>query len=418
MNPTKRSAASWPLFASACLLSAAQTNSQGIPPGSGTYGISDPHILLAPYVWKCTGEGSLARAEATMPGAYLRVLCGNTANISLLLDGSANVGETKSAPPIIDCSVDGAPFKSFRMSLTGEVYAIELAQGLNPAITHRVEVVFRSAPLGGRWDTSKGHLRLAGVQLSPGGTLLQSPRRVGNAIAFGDSITEGVLAEGLGPFYVDLTLNNAGVTWVPVACSALQVEYGQLGTGGQGMVKPIEIPPLPMTWDRYDAFASRLTAGRLTPEPDYVFCLMGTNDFIVVKPGLWRLLDITDEYSKWLAAVRLACPHAAIFCITPPLGVHSSEISAAVRKREKAGDLRVFLIDTAPLRDGFLQLAQGPDPGTYTHVDGATVLAVDGVHPSVYGNAILGSFIAAKITACVRGGDTLTFPGINQEGVK
>jgi hypothetical protein len=55
-------------------------------------------------------------------------------------------------------------------------------------------------------------------------------------------------------------------TWFPLVCGGLNCEYGQLGTGGQGMVRPIEIPPLPQTWDRFDATTSRLTDGLLLPE--------------------------------------------------------------------------------------------------------------------------------------------------------
>jgi hypothetical protein len=44
----------------------------------------------------------------------------------------------------------------------------------------------------------------------------------------------------------------------------------------------------------------------------------------------------------------------------------------------------VHLIDTAPLREAF-RAGQG-----------ATSLAYDGVHPSVYGNALLGALIAVE----------------------
>jgi lysophospholipase L1-like esterase len=287
---------------------------------------------------------------------------------------------------------------SARLLARDGVYPLSLAAGLDPGAKHRIDVVFRSARLGGRWTTSQNRLRIAGLRLSRGGKLLPPGRRPRNAIAFGDSITEGVLAEGMGPFYADLALNNARVTWVSVVCSALQSEFGQLGTGGQGMAKPIEMPPLPQTWGRFDASSSRLNGGMLLPEPDFVFCLMGTNDSKTLGPRLWQAMDIADQYRKWLMAVRSACPHAAIFCITPPLGLHANEIAAAVQDRKNGGDRGTYLIDTSPLRDGFSSLPPGPSPGTYTHVDGATQLAVDGVHPTIYGNAVLGAFIAAAVT--------------------
>src|ERR1700730_1427509 len=108
--------------------------------------------------------------------------------------------------------------------------------------------------------------------------------------------------QSLGP-------NNARAAWFPVVCAALDCEYGQLGSGGQGMTRALEMPPLGQTWDRYDATTSRLTGGLLVPEPDYVFCGMGTNDFEK---------DISADYTAWLAAVRKACPHAHLFCVVPP----------------------------------------------------------------------------------------------------
>ncbi len=60
-------------------------------------GIDDARIALAPYVWKRTGSGDTARAEATMPGAYLKLdFVGSTA-VGLLVDGTANDGCAASA---------------------------------------------------------------------------------------------------------------------------------------------------------------------------------------------------------------------------------------------------------------------------------------------------------------------------------
>jgi lysophospholipase L1-like esterase len=177
-------------------------------------------------------------------------------------------------------------------------------------------------------------------------------------------------------------VNNARATWFPLVATALGCEYGQLGTGGQGMVRPIEIPPLPQTWDHYDAKTSRLVDGRLVPEPDYVFCGMGTNDHRL-DGKKFVMIPIQAAYTAWLADVRKACPNTKIFCVIPPLGWHAEEIAAAVATRNKAGDRNVFLIDTAPLKSLFT-------------TTGATQLAEDGVHPSVFGNAMLGALIAAE----------------------
>ena len=219
------------------------------------------------------------------------------------------------------------------------------------------------------------HLSIAGIVLDAGGSILPHARRTRNAIAFGDSITEGVGVDGLFTSWQRLGVNNARETWFPIVSAALDCEYGQLGSGGLGMTRTLNLPPLPRIWHHHDPATSRLTGGLLLPEPDYVFCSLGTNDYE---------LDITADYVGWLGEMRKACPGAAIFCVVPPLGVHKKEIEAAVKARNDARDPRVYLIDPARLGSAFRA------------GKGATQLAYDGVHPSVYGHAMLGALIAIE----------------------
>jgi len=337
-----------------------------------------PNLFLAPYVWKRLQTDSTVQVEATMPGAYLKSVVEGTATLGVVIDGSANTGCPASSMPVVEYSVDQGPFKIVPLSQTGAVYTLPLAAGLNPTNRHRLDLYFRAADLAQkRWRASTAHLRLNGLALDPGGFALPVGLRSRRALAYGDSITEGVGADGLFTSWSILDVNNARATWFPLVSIALDCEYGQLGSGGWGMSNTkLEVPPLPQVWDLYDAGSSRLVNGFLSPEPDYVFCALGTND-----PGV----DITADYIRWLEALRKACAHAAVFCVVPPLGWHKTEIRAAVSARNQAGDSRVYLIDLGPLEAGF-RVGQGP-----------TALAYDGVHPSVYGNALLGSLIAADV---------------------
>jgi lysophospholipase L1-like esterase len=312
-----------------------------------------------------------------MPGAYLKAVVQGTATLGVVIDGSANSGCPASSMPVIEYSVDQGPFKIVQLTKTGEPYTLPLATGLDPAKHHRLELYFRAADLEQkRWQTSTGHLRLNGLVLDPGGSVLSVPLRSKRALAYGDSITEGVGVNGLFTSWSIIDVNSARLTWFPLVCTALDCEYGQLGSGGWGMSNTkLEMPPLHQIWDRYDASTSRLVNGLLSPEPDYVFCALGTND-----PGM----DITGDYIRWLIALRKACGRASVFCVVPPLGWHKAEVRAAVSARNQAGDQRVYLIDLAPLETGF-RVGQG-----------ATALAYDGVHPSVYGNALLGVLITAE----------------------
>jgi hypothetical protein len=50
-------------------------------------GIDHPDFSLAPYVWKRSGKGPSSRAEAAMPGAYLKAAFRGSTSAGLVLDG-------------------------------------------------------------------------------------------------------------------------------------------------------------------------------------------------------------------------------------------------------------------------------------------------------------------------------------------
>jgi lysophospholipase L1-like esterase len=357
----------------------------GEPPTAGqrTVAVDQADLRLSPYTWKVSGKGPDARAEAAIPGAYLKMAFRGSATVGLVVDGTANQGCPAPSMPVIEFSIDDGPYRVVALTRTGAVTTLPLAGGLDAAVPHRVEVDFRAADLArDRWRSSIAHLRLAGLAIDAAGTTLPPPTRTRRAIGFGDSITEGVGVDGLFTSWQSLGVNNARATWFPIACAALDCEYGQLGSGGHGMTRPIEMPPLPLTWDRYDPTTTRLTGGRLLPEPDYIFCALGTNDFDK---------DITADYTGWLTAMRAACPRARFFCVVPTLGVHETEVRAAVEARHAAGDRAVHLIDPVALRHAFRS------------GHGATSLAHDGVHPSGYGQALLGAPIAVEVQKVLSG---------------
>lgn len=348
-------------------------------PASKTFTCDLERIGLSPYTWKLTGTSKEARAEAGMPGAYLKAVVSETTTIGLVIDGTANTGCTAGGMPVIEYSVDDGPFRHQQLSQTGALYTFPIAQKLDGSVSHKLEVYFRAAGLSeSRWNSSQTHLRIAGISADAGAALLACPKRSKRAIAFGDSITEGVGAEGLFTSWDILEPSNARCTYVPLVCSALDCEYGQLGTGGQGLVQPsMPMPPLPKTWDRYAPSTSRLKNGRLLPEPDYVFCNMGTNDY--------GGLVITGAYIQWISAVRKACPNARIFCIVPPSGVHRSSVQSVVTTCNKKGDAKVYMVDTPSLN------------ATIHDHEGATQMTYDGVHPSVFGHAVFAAHIVAAV---------------------
>ena len=79
-------------------------------PAPPTVTIDNAEIFLAPYVWHRTGVGPAARAEATMPGAYLKATCQGTRGIGVLIDGTANDGCPAESMPVIEYSIDEGAF--------------------------------------------------------------------------------------------------------------------------------------------------------------------------------------------------------------------------------------------------------------------------------------------------------------------
>jgi hypothetical protein len=282
--------------------------------------ITDSRIRLSPYTWKLFGSGKSLRAEAMMPGAYCRMVVENSSFIDVLIDGEANRDCPSEAMPVVDFSIDGAAFQTVQLKNKSDLEPLPLGQNLDIKKQHQVEFYFRSSALcPDRWGSTATHLRLAGIQLDEEATLLPCPCRPKLAIGLGDSITEGVCSEGACAYYSNLLMNNARVTWFPLVSNALNCEYGQLGSGGLGIIKPMSLPPLMESWDHFDAQTSRLTNGLLLPEPDYLFCCIGTNDF-QDEGGKRTQMDITTAYTQWLTSARKACPKTQIFCITPPIG--------------------------------------------------------------------------------------------------
>jgi len=351
-------------------------------------------VFRAPYVWQ-ERDGVL---EACMPGAYLRFAAEGSELLGVGIDRRFNRGCPANSMPVVEYFVDGGPVGTAQIPPpepdAPDEYPLILAEGLDPAVPHTAEFHFRAANLMlDRWSDQKTHLRIGGVLIGEKARLRNAPRRSRLAIGFGDSITEGVGAVKRFSGWDDLSANRAPGSWFPLACSVLDCEYGQLGTGGQGVVRDSPaMPALRHTWSRYSEQASRLNGGLLLPEPDYFFCAMGTNDF---KTDISEPLDIEAEAGEWLRAVRRACPRAWIFWLVPPLGMHDGEIGRAVEALRAAGDDRVFRIDTASLRAGFDRRAK---PSRY---------ADDGIHPNGDGAARLGALTAAAVRAMLeRGGET------------
>jgi lysophospholipase L1-like esterase len=243
--------------------------------------------------------------------------------------------------------------------------------------SHTIELWFRAATLIDRWTTPRPRLRIAGLSLDHDGVLTPTRRRAKRAIGWGDSITEGVGVDGHFTSWTALAPNNAMGTWFPIMAQALDAEFGQLGSGGAAIAVPIPggLPALVDAWSIFDSDGtSRLSQGRLMPEPDYLFSNLGTND----------AADPSAAYADWLRSVRAAAPRTVIFVVVPINGRWRAELAGLVGRLHAAGERRICLIDCPHLQAG--ASARGFP----------TSMAFDGCHPTLYGEALFGAAIAVQ----------------------
>ena len=351
--------------------------------------VNHPAFGLSPYTWHLSQSFGTPSAEAPNPGAYFKTTVSGTSTIKVKIDGSCNEGYPDKINVFTEYSVDGAPFEVKQLERIFEPYDITLAEGLDPAVDHTVQFYFKSGDIM-RWESHTPHLRIKGLVADNGASLKVYPKRSKTVLAFGDSITEGVGAESTFTTWNDVSGCNARVTWLPVVCDALDCEYGQVGSGGEGMWQPqMPIPPLYKSWKYLWKDVSRLKGGKLVPEPDYIFCNMGTNDYQLPMENHSYDVDIYTPYMSWLKQVRAAAPKAKIFCIVPPCGEHLENITRVVKD---FNDKNTYLINVPNVADRIT-----------VHDWHLTTLTYDGVHPTVHGHAILGASIAVQIQKALDG---------------
>jgi hypothetical protein len=124
-----------------------------------------------------------------MPGACFKAVFRDSKTVGLIVDGTTNNGCPVSSIPVVEFCVDDGPLKTVPLARTTEIYSLPLGNHLEMNSQHWLDVCFRAADLTqNRWRASTSHLRIAGLVLDRGGSLLPCPRRPKRAIGFGDSI--------------------------------------------------------------------------------------------------------------------------------------------------------------------------------------------------------------------------------------
>lgn len=279
--------------------------------------LTNPNVFFSPYNWWSDGTGAMASnnifgsstyALTNNCGAYIKTKLvvpagGGTCYVAVGTDH--NGGYSSSANwPTLQYSVDGAAPTSALLS-SGQT---QISLGSLTAGTHDVFVWFKSI---GQYNIDRwgGALPANAVRIygfdGPVGLTSAAPRLFSKrAIAYGDSITEGLNA-------LSTASNNSGqqsgYTWIHMLAVALGAEVGVIGFGSQGDVLGGigGVPAANVTYGLYMDNRSRLVSGALSPEPDYLISNLGENGVN------------TSAYTALLAAMRTTAPNAKLFALTP-----------------------------------------------------------------------------------------------------
>lgn len=353
-----------------------------------TIAVNDANLFLSPYNWQLSGGAS---AQTNAFGAYAKLWFRAGAGVTLNVDTAPLAGAAASAYPTLAWSLDGAAFASAQ--LTSGQTALSLGSVGAGSHTLFLYVKDNSGAID-EWTFSAAPyaaVKLTGILLGGGATqpLVQAAQpRAKRLLVYGDSITCGYNTGGAGS-------NDAFLSYAFRLAEALGAEVGVVAFGATGWQKANgeNVPPLftsgddaQSSWNKYWAGQSRLSGGSLTPAPDYVVLLHGTND------GTNGIGDsaVTTQATAFLPALRAAAGASAkIILGIPPGRFKKSALAAATLP-----DGRVKLIDLG--QEQATGLTNAP-AGDGTAAGAAGWKASDGLHPLAVTHAQLGARLAQAI---------------------
>ncbi len=344
--------------------------------------VNNQSLLFSPYGWGTVNNG----AQTSNAGAYLKFRF-NGSQATLNVDTS-----NQTSFPLLDVYVDGKQTGDqlwLKNAANGQIQLFGGGTG-----DHDVVVYFRRRELFDGtnssvtaikqqdWLTDAEHLRVTGVEVSGGsGFLNNNFARSKTAVFFGDSITEG----GVQTFepnapdrpanfpFTDIVNNFSYKTYAARLGDLLNVEYGQVGWSGSGWVRPSTPtgnPPILDSWLRYNGQSA--AQRNFSPQPDYVFMNLGTND-IPFNPGENNInFNVADTAYTWLKDARQRIPGAEIFVIYPFNQTKNAELRQGIVRylNENPGDTKIHALNLGT--EGARGLV-----GQYI-----AEFAVDSVHPT------------------------------------
>ena len=357
--------------------------------------VTSSALFFSPGNWDHLTSGtfgvSVDTMQATAPGAYLEFNVTGTVNVTVQVDNATETGFPGIDLPTLRYSINGGAFVDVQLapSQTSLTISSSLTTGANNNIILFFKASSNSAGYADVWGSSgvspTNVLRIKSVTVDSGATVSAPTLLPLRGIIAGDSITaaEHCNTDGSDD-------STASFAWH--LGRALNMEVGLLGYGGQAWTLNgnSNIQPFPSTWNYYSSGRPRTLSGL-----DFFAVCLGVND---ARNGA-STSAVQTAVQSWLSAARTGLGGATkIFVIVPFSGAYQTNLSAAVSAYKTAsGDVNVFLIDpTTRLPSGVFGNTGSANASTY-----------DGVHPLIYGHAIIAPVVADLIAAALGGATSL-----------
>jgi lysophospholipase L1-like esterase len=365
-----------------------------------TVSVVNPNWFFSPYNWNIPGmfyaNDSFGTAAVpatveivtTQPGAYFSVRFTNSSQAILNLDMMDLPIGNNTTSLVVQWRIDDTLYPVHTLTLADA--QLTLATGLDNG-PHTLQFwLVASDYHQDRWakimTLLNGYLapaqslRITGLTLSSGATVLAPNLRPKRILFYGDSIAEGAAVT---------PADDAGQTYAITCAQLLDAEYGVVANPGQGW--SCNLAPTSAVPVFGDAFAlhydqtPRFPLPPGTQDPDYVILNIGTNDAITgALPS-----TVTRYALAWLHQMRSILPTSRIFIVVPFGGFYPQALQDACAQYQAAApnDKKVGVLDLGPTAR----------TGLMAQVLGGTAQSYDGIHPNIATHRALGYQLAAAL---------------------
>ena len=375
-----------------------------------TLGVASPALQFSPGNWRGdTGRGGVLWRQSWNNGAWLTAIwlasASPTATLVLNSPNSANR---------VSYFLNGV--LNDNIGVTGNL----VLSNIVPSAINVLRIYLRSSPQSSRWANGSNTVQVRGLQVDSGSAAGVAPSNRPWGLLGGDSITEGIAANGGSDdtlmdysFLLGRALDQLGYDTCVSAC-------GYSGWIHTGDGNPGDVPAYysvsgstngaggtysdsASRWNKVDSGVSLLDSngllsayGAINTPPAFVYINYMTNEAL---SGL-NASDAQASVAQCLAALRAAAPNAWLF-IQVPFGMYSPTVfpntaymaalknGVAAYRNARPTDSKVKLIDFGAA------LSQT--------INSAPYINTDNVHPIAAGHALVAPMVAQAIVSSLLG---------------